>query len=138
MLAPIADPVCNKYHEINKLSVLCRDNGDKFNLLSLQVVIAAWTTASLGKAVEDSAMAWTDIKQLVYSQFLNSCNINCFIDHSHGKWCHLTALFSKLVQNDSLHFYWKYWSAISTAGLFHINIWEERSCEPCLFFTAGY
>jgi len=72
----------------------------------VQVVIAAWTTASLGKAVEDFAMAWINSKQLFYSQFLNSCNINCFIDHWNGKWCHLTAIFGKLVQNDSLRFYW--------------------------------
>lgn len=26
-------------------------------------------------------MAWIDIKQLFYSQFLKSYNINCFIDH---------------------------------------------------------
>lgn len=60
----VTDPVCNKCHEINKLSVLCKDNGDKFNLLSFQVVIAAWTTASLGKAVVVSALVWIDIKQL--------------------------------------------------------------------------
>lgn len=30
-------------------------------------------------------MAWIDIKQLFYSQFLNSYNINCFIDpHTNG------------------------------------------------------
>lgn len=117
LFAPSADPVCNKYHEINKLSVLCKDNGDKFDRLSLQIVIAAWTTSSLGKAVEDSAMACIDIKQLFYSQFLNSYNINCLIDHSHGKGCHLTALFGKLVQSDSLCFCCRYLSAISTAGL---------------------
>lgn len=58
MLTLIADLACNKWHEINKLSVLHEDNRDKFSLLSLQVVvIAAWTTASLGKAVVDSALA---------------------------------------------------------------------------------
>lgn len=62
MLTLIADLACSKWHEINKLSVLCKDNRDKFGLLNLQVVIAAWTTASLGKAVVDSALAWIDIK----------------------------------------------------------------------------
>lgn len=110
----------------------------EINLIKLASVIAAWSAASLGEAAEDSAVAWIDIKQLFYSLFLNSYNISCFIDHSHGKWCHLTAIFGKMVQNGSLHFDWRCLSAISTAGVFHINIWEERSCEPCLFFTAGY
>lgn len=53
----------------------------EINSIKLASVIAAWSAASLGKAAEDSAVAWTDIKQLFYSLFLNSYNINCFIDH---------------------------------------------------------